>query len=38
MLGNKGMPSIRVSSLDAFGKIRQMGLKGEGPTLKGVLL
>lgn len=28
-----GVPGIRVSSLDAFGKALQAGLEGEGPTL-----
>ena len=28
-----GVPGIRVSSLDAFGKALRAGLEGEGPTL-----
>ena len=28
-----GVPGIRVTSLDAFGKALQAGLEGEGPTL-----
>jgi acetolactate synthase-1/2/3 large subunit len=33
-----GVPGIRVSSLDAFGKALRAGLAGEGPTLIEVLL
>jgi thiamine pyrophosphate-dependent acetolactate synthase large subunit-like protein len=28
-----GMPGIRVTSLDAFGKALRAGLESEGPTL-----
>jgi len=33
MAKGMGVPGIRVSSLDAFGKALQAGMEGEGPTL-----
>ena len=28
-----GVPAVRITSLDAFGKALRAGLEGEGPTL-----